>query len=118
MGSQALPVRGPILIQPPVSLARSGLSDYRCRHARDTTPSLVLTSYLALLFAPQLLPVQLGFNGFMAIVLTWFAASNWSAWKFSTAALAAAVTGISIIGLVSAPVNAIFIGCYVFKQCP
>lgn len=82
------------------------------------TPSLVLASYLALLFAPQFLPVQLGFKGFMAIVLTWFAVSNWSAWRFSEPAIAAVVTGVSIVGLVSAPVNAIFVGCYVFNQCP
>jgi len=82
------------------------------------TPCLVLASYLVLLFAPQLLPVQLGLKGFMAIVLTWFAVSNWSAWRFSTPAIAAVVTGVSIVGLVSAPVNAIFVGCYVFNQCP
>ena len=79
---------------------------------------LIVASYLLLLFAPQLLGAHLNFTGFMALVLGWFAVANWSAWSFTRLSVACAVTGVSIVCLVSAPVNAIFVGCYIFGQCP
>jgi len=75
-------------------------------------------SYVLLLFAPQLLNVPFNLIGFMALVVVWFAVAIWSAWSFTRPSVACAVTGISIVCLVSAPVNAIFVGCYRFGQCP
>ncbi|WP_066722011.1 hypothetical protein [Sphingomonas pituitosa] len=82
------------------------------------TPFLIVSSYALLLVAAQILGAQLNFIGFMALVLGWFAVANWSTWSFTRPSVACAVTGISIVCLVSAPVNAIFVGCYVFGQCP
>jgi len=71
------------------------------------TTVLIVASYLLLLLAaPRLLGAQLNFTGFMALVLGWFAVANWSAWSFTRLRVACAVTGISIVCLVSAPVNA------------
>jgi hypothetical protein len=82
------------------------------------TPVLIVASYLLLLLAPQLLNMPFNLIVFVALVVVWFAVANWSAWSFTRPSVACAVTGISIVGLVSAPVNAIFVGCYVFNRCP
>ncbi len=82
------------------------------------TRVLIVASYVLLLFAPQLLNVPFNLTSFMALVLGWFAVANWSAWSFTRPSVACAVTGISIVCLVSAPVSAILVGCYVFGQCP
>lgn len=74
------------------------------------TPVLIVASYLLLLFAPQLLNLPFNLIGFMALVVVWFAVANWSAWSFTRASVACAVTGTSIVRLVRAPVNAIFVG--------
>ncbi|MET3726071.1 hypothetical protein [Sphingomonas trueperi] len=82
------------------------------------TPVLIVASYLLLLFAPQLLNMPFNLIGFMALIVVWFAVANWSACSFTRPSVACAVTGISIVGLASAPVNATFVGCYVFNRCP
>ncbi|WP_333574092.1 hypothetical protein [Sphingomonas sp.] len=82
------------------------------------TSAIVLGGYLLLLFVPELLQTNLSFTGFLALDLAWFAVSTWLAWLLTTPAVACAITGLSIVGVVSAPVNMIAVGCYIFGQCP
>ena len=78
----------------------------------------IVGSYVLLLLAPGLLPPAIGLPGLLVLTLAWVGAVRFVTLRVRSDKVSLVLRGLACLCLFAMPFNLIYVGCYVFNQCP